>query len=195
MGAEQSGREAPTGQSRGWLTVAGKSRTKNDRQIRDRVAELAAARDRLDVEEAERRRREDEAFERYARADADAVQVAAERDRALADLEVQAQRVRDDADTRLGEIEQRQREILAELHGAGRKADDLATMFGLAVKRVRTLLRQARPPAGPAAPAATPQAAAATPQAAAATDPATPAASTIEAAAATSTDPAEQASA
>jgi hypothetical protein len=69
--------------------------------------------------------------------------------------------VSDDADAGLGEIEQRQREILAELNRSGRKVDDLAAMFGLAVKRVRTLLRQARPPAGAAATAAAPQARAA----------------------------------
>ncbi|MBP2371713.1 translation initiation factor IF-2 [Pseudonocardia parietis] len=129
--------------------MAGRGKTKADRQIRDRVAELAAARDRLDAEEAERRRREDEAFERYARADADAVQVAAERDAALADLEAQSRRVSDDSASRLGEIEQRQREILAELHRSGRKVDDLAAMFELPVKRVRTFLRQVRPPVGP----------------------------------------------
>lgn len=141
--------------------MAGKSRTKNERQVRDRIVELAAARDRLDTEEAERRRREDDAFERYARADADAAQITAERDSTLGDLEAQAQRVRDAATTKLGEIETRQRDILAELHAGGRKADDLAAMFGLAVKRVRTLLRQARRPAGTGAPAAAPQARAA----------------------------------
>ncbi|MBC3189454.1 translation initiation factor IF-2 [Pseudonocardia sp. C8] len=168
--------------------MAGKSRTKNDRQVRDRIAELAAARDRLDAEEAERRRREDEAFERYARADADAVQVVAERDRTLADLEAQARRVRDDADARLGEIEQRQREILAELHRGGRKADDLAAMFGLPVKRVRTLLRQARPPSGSAEPAATPQAGAGS-------DPAYPAIPVADTETTVAAPPAERASA
>ena len=172
--------------------MAGKNRTKNDRQVRDRVAELAAARDRLDAEEAERRRREDEAFERYARADADAAQIVAERDATLADLESQAQRTRDAATASLGEVEARQREILAEFHAGGRKADDLAAMFGLAVKRVRTLLRQARPPVGAAAPAAAPQARVATDAATPAAPPAEP---TDPAATAAVTDSAARATA
>ncbi|WP_224404211.1 translation initiation factor IF-2 [Pseudonocardia sp. ICBG1034] len=115
--------------------MANRGKAKTDRRVRDRVAELAAARDRLDADEAERRRREDDAFKQYAYADADADRVVAERDAALAELAAQRERVSEAAATRLDEIEQRRGEILAELNRSGRKADDLAAMFGIAVKR------------------------------------------------------------
>lgn len=157
--------------------MANRGKAKSDRRVRDRVAELAAARDRLDADDAERRRREDEAFKRYAHAD----RVVAERDAALAELAAQRERVSEAAATRLDEIEQRRGEILAELNRSGRKADDLAAMFGIAVKRVRSLLRQGRPPAGSAGPATAPQARAAEDVAA---PPATAAESTVALAAA-----------
>ncbi len=141
--------------------MANRGKAKSDRRVRDRVAELAAARDRLDADDAERRRREDDAFKRYAHADAAADRVVAERDAALAELAAQRERVSEAAATRLDEIEQRRGEILAELNRSGRKADDLAAMFGIGVKRVRSLLRQGRPPAGSAGPATAPQARAA----------------------------------
>lgn len=115
-----------------------------ERAVRDRVDAIVAARDRLDADQAERRRREDEAFARYARADRDAEQIVADRDAVIADLEQRRRDAEGEAETRLGEVEVRQREILAELHRDGRKAEDLAAMFELSVKRVRGHLRQAR---------------------------------------------------
>ncbi|GAA1868653.1 hypothetical protein GCM10009772_49410 [Pseudonocardia alni subsp. carboxydivorans] len=165
--------------------MANRGKAKTDRRVRDRVAELAAARDRLDADEAERRRREDDAFKQYAYADADADRVVAERDAALAELAAQRERVSEAAATRLDEIEQRRGEILAELNRSGRKADDLAAMFGIAVKRVRSLLRQGRPPAGAAGPATAPQARAAE-------DGATPTATAAESTVALATVPAAQ---
>ncbi|ANY10789.1 translation initiation factor IF-2 [Pseudonocardia sp. HH130630-07] len=117
---------------------------KTERAVRDRAGAIAAARDRLDADQAERRRREDEAFARYARADRDAEQIVADRDAVLADLERRRRGAEGDAETRLGEVEVRRREILAELHRDGRKAEDLAAMFELPLKRVRGQLRQAR---------------------------------------------------
>ncbi|WP_308252024.1 translation initiation factor IF-2 [Pseudonocardia sp. KRD291] len=108
------------------------------------MGELAAARDRVDADQVERRRREDEAFARYAAADLDAQKVTAERDTALADLDQQQVRVRDVAETKLAAVEERQRAVLAELNSGGRSAEDLAAVFGLPLKRVRTQLRAAK---------------------------------------------------
>ncbi|MBN9795487.1 translation initiation factor IF-2 [Pseudonocardia sp. TMWB2A] len=117
---------------------------KTERAVRDHAEAIAAARDRLDADLAERRRREDEAFARYARADRDAEQIVADRDAVIADLERRRRDAEGEAETRLGEVEVRKREILAELHRDGRKAEDLAAMFELPLKRVRGHLRQAR---------------------------------------------------
>lgn len=124
--------------------MAGKTGARAPREVRDRVGELAAARDRVDADQVERRRREDEAFARYAAADLAAQKVTAERDTALADLDQQQLRVRDAAETKLAAVEERQRAVLAELNSGGRSAEDLAAVFGLPLKRVRTQLRAAK---------------------------------------------------
>lgn len=136
--------------------MAGKSRARAPREVRDRVGELAAARDRVDADQVERRRREDEAFARYAAADLDAQKVTAERDIAISELEQQRERFQDAAETKLAAIEERQRAVLAELNGGGRSAEDLAAVFGLPLKRVRTQLRAAKAETAP--PRATPTA-------------------------------------
>ncbi|WP_214367042.1 hypothetical protein [Pseudonocardia sp. H11422] len=66
------------------------------------------------------------------------------RDAALADLDRQRQAVRDDAAAALAALEQRQTTVLAELHALGWRAEDLAALFDLPVKRVRALLREHR---------------------------------------------------
>lgn len=83
--------------------------------------------------------------------------IAAERDAELAKLDVERARVEERTGERLGEVESEQRAVLAELNADGRSADELAALFGVPVKRVRTLLRAARSAtaAGPADPAAT----------------------------------------
>ncbi|ALE76982.1 hypothetical protein FRP1_30150 (plasmid) [Pseudonocardia sp. EC080625-04] len=62
----------------------------------------------------------------------------------IAELEQRRRDAEGEAQKRLEEVEARQREVLAELHREGRKAEDLAAMFELSVKRVRGHLRQAR---------------------------------------------------
>lgn len=53
----------------------------------------------------------------------------------------------DQAAAELAALEQRQTEVLAELTALGRRAEDLAALFNLPVKRVRTLLHHHRAPA------------------------------------------------
>lgn len=132
--------------------------------VRERVTRLTAAREALDAEQAERRRQEDAAFTRYAEAAARAETITGERDAELDELQRERTRVEQRATERLQEVETEQRAVLAELNTAGRSAEDLAALFELPVKRVRTLLRASRsastantttPPTGTASPAAT----------------------------------------
>lgn len=112
--------------------------------IRERVSQLTAARDALDAEQAERRRQEDTAFTRYAEAAARAETIAGDRDAELDELHRERTRVEQRATERLNEVETEQRTVLAELNTAGRSAQELAALFELPVKRVRTLLRASR---------------------------------------------------
>src|SRR4249920_3783988 len=88
------------------------------------LARLAAAREQLDAEIVERRRREDEQLTEYAAA-TDAV------------TEAEAQE--------LATLEARQGAVLVALH-ADRTAEELATLVSLPLRRVRTLLRTHREP-------------------------------------------------
>lgn len=112
--------------------------------VRERVSRLTAARDALDAEQAERRRREDTAFTRYAEAAARAETITGERDAELEQLQRERARVEQRATERLGEVDNEQQTVLVELNAAGRSAEELAALFELPVKRVRTLLRAAR---------------------------------------------------
>lgn len=124
--------------------MTGKAASRTPRPVREQAERLAAARDELDARQVERRKREDEGFARYAAADLDAEKVTKERDAALADLDRQRERVHAAAEAKLADIEDRQRDVLAELNRGARSAEDLATLFGLPLKRVRTLLRAAK---------------------------------------------------
>jgi hypothetical protein len=114
------------------------------------LARLTAAREQLDANIAERRRREDALLAQYA-AVADAVaDVAARRDAALADLDRQAEQLRDDVQQELAALQTQQGDILVALH-ANRPAEQLADLVGLPLKRVRVRLRAHRGPAPTAA--------------------------------------------
>ena len=90
------------------------------------LARLAAAREQLDAEIVERRRREDEQLTEYAAATDAVTEAEARRDAALADLERQATQVREAAEQELATLEARQGAVLVALH-ADRTAEELAT--------------------------------------------------------------------
>ncbi|WP_210036690.1 translation initiation factor IF-2 [Pseudonocardia parietis] len=133
-------RRTPAMAAKGWKG----SKRASTNVVRERVSRLTAARDALDAEQAERRRREDTAFTRYAEAAARAETITGERDAALEQLQGERARVEQRAAERLGEVETEQQTVLVELNAAGRSAEELAALFELPVKRVRTLLRAAR---------------------------------------------------
>jgi hypothetical protein len=125
-------------------TNARRRRTRRDDPAAARLAALTAARDRLDADQAERRRREDAALAAYAAASGEVEDVVAARDRSLADLDRQREKVHIGADQQLAEIQARQSAVLAELTELGRPAEDLAVLVDIPVKRVRVLLREHR---------------------------------------------------
>ena len=125
-------------------TNAPRRRARRDDPAAARLAALTAARDRLDADQAARRRREDAALAAYAAAAGDVEEVVAARDRSLADLDRQREKVHTGADQQLAEIQARQSAVLAELTELGRPAEDLAVLVDIPVKRVRVLLREHR---------------------------------------------------
>ena len=111
------------------------------------LARLAVARERLDAEIVERRRREDGLLTEYAAATDAVTEAEARRDAALAELERRAAEVRATAEQELATLEARQGAVLAALHG-DRTAEELAHLVALPLRRVRTLLRSHRDPEG-----------------------------------------------
>lgn len=121
--------------------------TGNGPEQGEQLARLTASRDRLDAAQTERRRREDTALGQYAAAAGEADAVIARRDAALAELDRRSTAVHDQAAAELAVLAERQSGVLAELAELGRRAEDLAALFDLPVKRVRALLQQHRAPA------------------------------------------------
>ncbi|MBN9739152.1 MULTISPECIES: hypothetical protein [unclassified Pseudonocardia] len=112
--------------------------------MRDDVAAMVAKRDQLDREQEQQRRLEESAFERYARAQERIIEIEQSRDVVLAELDRRREEAVAEAEAEAESIGAQQCAVLAELHGRQRSAEDLAAMFGLPVKRVRTMLRRTR---------------------------------------------------
>ncbi|ALL79347.1 hypothetical protein AD006_29100 (plasmid) [Pseudonocardia sp. EC080610-09] len=108
------------------------------------MAAMHAKRDQLDRDQEEQRRLEESAFERYARAQERIAEVEHTRDETLAELDRRREQAVADAEQELASIGVEQCAVMAELHGRRRNAEDLAAMFGVPVKRVRTMLRRTR---------------------------------------------------
>jgi DNA-directed RNA polymerase specialized sigma24 family protein len=111
----------------------------------EQLAQLTARRDALDQEQVRRREREDEALAQYAAAVARVQAINDERDRRAADLAKQLTQLHDQAKADVAAVEREQAAALVVLNELGRSADDLAKLTGVSVKRVRAMLRAARP--------------------------------------------------
>jgi DNA-directed RNA polymerase specialized sigma24 family protein len=110
------------------------------------LARLVEARERIDAEQAERRRREDTALATYAGLLDEVGAITTRRDAALAELEDRCRGVNDEAAAALDAVRARQGQVLAELAALGRRAEDLAALLDVPIKRVRSILRtQPRP--------------------------------------------------
>lgn len=120
-------------------------RARRGREQAAALAELRTRRDELDADLVKRRQLEDAALERFVAAAAKVRKVHEAAEARAVDLERQASAVRDKAteDAAAGEAEQAA--ALFELHELGRSAEELARLTGIAVKRVRAMVRSARP--------------------------------------------------
>ncbi|MGH3631126.1 MAG: hypothetical protein ACRDRL_27240 [Sciscionella sp.] len=119
-------------------------RSKAQTSTSDHLDRLRANRAQLDLDKRDRERREDAALTAFAEATGFVERLEQERDDKLADLERQAQEVRDQTRERVEHVHDGQREALRELHDVGRSAEDIAMLLELPKDRVRRLLRAER---------------------------------------------------
>jgi hypothetical protein len=105
---------------------------------------LLQARDQVDKEGVERRRREDAALAAFAKAEEQVQVVAAATKQKVDALERQVTDLRAKEAAAVREWELEKGMALLALSDLGRSADDLATMTGIGVKRVRAMIREAR---------------------------------------------------
>jgi len=129
-------------------------RTRRTASGADELAALRARRAELDARDVERRRREDAALERYARAAGEVRKARAAAEARAVELERRAAAERAKATEVEREQEAAQAAALLELHELGRNADDLAALTGVPVKKVRAMIRAARPTTAAAEPGA-----------------------------------------
>lgn len=108
------------------------------------LARLLAARDEVDAATVDKRTRENAALEAFAQAQADARTIDDETVKAVAELNRQIVKLQDRAEARLVEVDRRKGAALVVLDELGRNADQIAAVTGIPVKRVRTMLREAR---------------------------------------------------
>lgn len=108
------------------------------------LAGLLQARDKVDADSVERRKREEQALTAFAEAEVEAQGIGAEVERALAELDRQRDAVKAKAAERVAGVDGRKARALLELTEVGRSAEDVAAMTGLGVKRVRQMIRDVR---------------------------------------------------
>jgi DNA-directed RNA polymerase specialized sigma24 family protein len=114
-------------------------------QSRSALQRMKDNKAKLDAEAAERDRVELQVIKSYAATlvDLDKVERAWSRTQdKLAQQKAKAEREYEQA---RAEVRDRQAQVLAELHSAGRSAEEIATLTELPVKRVRAMLRTATP--------------------------------------------------
>ncbi|NKQ59027.1 hypothetical protein HFP15_39915 [Amycolatopsis sp. K13G38] len=126
-------------------------RRRRSSEVDDQLAELLAKRDTLDADKAERDRIEKEALRRYAEAQVQLAGIDSETRRRVDELQQQIADVQQKARDDRAAGEQVQAEALAALNGdpVGRKAEELAQLFDLPIKRVRRMIREGKPGKAP----------------------------------------------
>lgn len=124
------------------MAVPGRRRARG--AVAQRVDDLSSRRDALDVEQEQRRIREDAALQRWAGLTVQRDEIESARDVELERLDVERAQIRDEAARRIVDAEADQATVLLELNCDGRTVDQLSTLFGLSLKQVRDMLRVAR---------------------------------------------------
>jgi DNA-directed RNA polymerase specialized sigma24 family protein len=120
-------------------------RTRRATAKADELTALRSRRDELDARDVERRQREDAALERFATAAAKVSKVREAAEARAVELERRAAVERQRAETAAAEQDGEQAAALLELHQLGRNAEDLATLTGIPVKKVRAMIKSAKP--------------------------------------------------
>lgn len=133
-----------------------KRRRRKASEVSSEVAALLAKRDTLDADKAERERIEKDAFQKFAEAKVQIASIDGEASHKIEDLRRQIAEVEQKAKDDRAAAEQAQAEALATLNvePVGRKADELAQLFEMPIKRVRRLIqdgKRARAPKNSAA--------------------------------------------
>lgn len=123
-------------------TTAGRSRGSG--AAKAALEQLLAARDEVDADTVSLREREAAVLAQFAQAKVDRVAVIEARDVELAKLEKRAAAIREQAEPKLAEVDERVAVTLLQLTELGRNADQVAKMTGVPVKKVRTMVRDAR---------------------------------------------------
>lgn len=124
---------------------SGRSRRSKSSAAEDAaLARLTERRDELDRAQRERRRREDEALRAYAAAVAAVEAVDSELAAREAELTRDLQRARELAESKRQARQGQQDRALVVLADLGRSAEDLSTLTGLPLKRVRRIIRDGR---------------------------------------------------
>ncbi|WP_410597833.1 hypothetical protein [Amycolatopsis sp. lyj-23] len=108
------------------------------------LEQLLAARDEVDADTVSLREREEAVLAAFAQATVDRDAVIATRDAELAKLEKRATTIREQAEPKLAGIDERVAVTLLQLTELGRNADQVAKMTGVPVKKVRSMIRDAR---------------------------------------------------
>lgn len=117
--------------------------------VTSRLKALQAAREKLDADATERRRREDEALHQHAIASGKLDQLTERRDAKLAELQRTIAKVEADFDDEAAAIKAEQEAAIRALKELGRTADELAVLFTLPVKAVRRILCAGRDQSNP----------------------------------------------
>ncbi|MEO6091043.1 MAG: hypothetical protein ABIQ18_48860 [Umezawaea sp.] len=106
---------------------------------------LRERRDHEDAPAVARREREDAALAAYAAAEVETVGIAGRVAERVAALEEQIGQARRDGEAELVDVEARKAAALLELAEVDRSAEQIAKMVGLSPKKVRAMVRAARP--------------------------------------------------
>lgn len=112
--------------------------------VAKRVEDLAARRDGIDAEVAERRIRENDALEHWVSLAVEREEIASTRDDEMARLEAERSRVQDDAAQRVALVDAQQAAVLLRLSRDSRTAHQLSALFELPLKQVRDMVRVAK---------------------------------------------------
>jgi chromosome segregation ATPase len=120
-------------------------RTTSNAGVSEKLRALQANRERVDAEAAARRTREDELMRRYAVAADQSDRIRQRQAAKLEELQAEIRKLDEDTERQIKETEAAQHAAIGELNDLGRSAEELARLFDMPTKRVRSILRGLKP--------------------------------------------------